>query len=145
MADLNDLSKTMRRLQRQVVAESERGVKEAAKAVVNHLVYNTAVDTSKAISNWQAKIGSATSGTRDAIFKGSAGSTRQESADAARTRAEGIIDGFKSGQTIHITNNLPYIEGLNNGTISQQASGFVEGAIVMGKQAANNFKAKLNG
>ena len=136
MADIADLAPRIQQVINNLKTERERIVKVAAKTILETLVYNTPVDTSKALSNWQASLGSPISSTRDAIFEGKNKSTRSTSAAAALSLGETQINKFTVdkwgttvGNEIHITNNLDYIEGLNNGTISKQPGAFVEKAI----------------
>lgn len=129
MADISELPKRLRLVINNLKTERERIVKVAARTILETLVNNTPVDTSKALSNWQASIGAPIDSTRNAIAEGKAGSTRSTSAAVAFALGEISINKFTVGSVIHITNNLPYIEGLNNGTISTQPGAFVEKAI----------------
>ncbi len=136
MADITGLVPRIQQVIDNFKTERERIVKLAAKSILKTLVYNTPVDTSKALSNWQASLGSPITSTRDAIFEGKNKSTKSTSAAAALSLGEIQINKFTVdkwgttvGNEIHITNNLDYIEGLNNGTISKQPGAFVEKAI----------------
>lgn len=139
---LNQLARDMRRLRLRVSAIGNRATKQAAIVALEYLVNNTPVDTTQALSNWRVGIGGPVQGIIPARVRGIAGVTR--SASAAVTIAEGRqrINSRKPGQPIHITNNLRYIEGLNNGTISNQASGFVQGAIVRARVHLNNMRVR---
>lgn len=143
MADLLDLAKRMVEVQRNLKSERERVVKEVAKTILNVLVQNTPVDTSQALSNWQASINSPITNTRYAINPGRFGSTKASSAAIAYALGELEIDKFKVGQEIHITNNLDYIEGLDNGTISKQPDRFVDKALQISKVIANSQDVTL--
>lgn len=81
----------------------------------------TPVDTGWARSNWIPRIGKTfegTSGTREAVSAGA-----QESGKAQ-------VLTYKLDQgPVHITNNVPYIVFLNDGSSKQAPRGFVQAAI----------------
>lgn len=129
MPDISELPSRLRILQKNLKSERVRIVKEVALKMLDTLVNSTPVDTSKALSNWQASIDTPIDTPRNAIAEGSRGSTRSQSAAIAYALGEIQIEKFKLNQVIHITNNLEYIEGLNNGTISKQPGLFVEKSI----------------
>lgn len=129
MPDISELPSRLRILQKNLKSERVRIVKEVALKMLDTLVNSTPVDTSKALSNWQASIDTPIDTPRNAIAEGSRGSTKSQSAAIAYALGEIQIEKFKLNQAIHITNNLEYIEGLNNGTISKQPGLFVEKSI----------------
>lgn len=104
-----------------VTGNASKLVRKVALAVDATLVSSTPVDTGRARSNWQANIGSPASGTLEPM-----------PAQAAVTLATATIATYKSGETIHLTNNLPYIGALNNGHSAQAPAGFVETAVLDG-------------
>lgn len=114
----------------------------AGIAVIKELVYRTPVDTSQAISNWQAFIGSPKDKIINAHFVGNAGSTRFQSAEETTFNAIAILKSKKPGQKIYISNSLDYIKDLNDGSSSQAPAGFVEAAVMVAKQVVRS-KASL--
>jgi hypothetical protein len=90
----------------------------------------TPVDTGRARSNWIAQIGSAPDTVIDAYVPGSLGDTEAANTQAALDQAEAVIKNYKGGQEIHITNNLPYIQRLNDGWSSQAPANFVEQGVM---------------
>lgn len=143
MADIADLAPRIREVIKNLKTERERIVKVAAKTILETLVYNTPVDTSKALSNWQASIGTPIDSTRNAIAEGKAKSTQSTSAAVALALGEIPINKFTVGNVIHITNNLDYIEGLNNGTISKQPGAFVQKAIQLADSVVRSQDVNL--
>ena len=129
MPDISELPSRIRLLKKNLASERVRIVKQVALKMLDTLVNSTPVDTSKALSNWQASINTPIDTPRNAIAEGSRGSTRNQSAAIAYALGEIQIEKYKLNEVIHITNNLEYIEGLNNGTISKQPGLFVEKAI----------------
>lgn len=100
-------------------------VRQVALAADQAIVVGTPVDTGRARANWIAQIGSAS----DAVLPEPAsplGATQ-----ASLDNAENIIRGYLAGSSIHLTNNLPYIQRLNDGYSRQAPANFVENAILL--------------
>jgi len=91
------------------------------------------VDTGRARANWRVNLDAPLSGTTPAT---------DPSGQAAISQGQGVIAGFdpSHNREIHITNNLDYIEPLNNGTSAQAPAGFVEKAVQSGAAAARKLK-----
>lgn len=111
-------------------------VREIALAADRTLVLATPVDTGRARANWQATLGAPATGVVDGE-PGKRGSVAQ-----ATTQAAAVIGGYKGGPgaAIFLTNNLPYIVPLNNGTSKQQPAGFVERALDTVERAARRAR-----
>lgn len=103
-------------------------------AVVRALVYDTPVDTSQALSNWQ--VGGSTGSPIPPHYRGAGGSTQGASAAAAIAAAEDAIAAARGAQRLVIFNSLPYIRALNEGSSRQAPAGFVEAAILRGRLEA---------
>lgn len=116
--------------------ESSEVAVKVARAIVRDLVTVTPVDSSKALSNWQVALGSKAGGRLEPYFYGDRGSTQETSAAAALAAAELVFKQKKPGQSIIITNNLPYIRRLNDGYSKQAPAGFVERAELIGRKMA---------
>lgn len=105
----------------------ERTVKRIALNVVANLQEDTPVDTGWARANWIPEIGTpfeGTAGTREAAEAGNVDVATQQFGIAR------IATGYKLGPPIYITNNVPYIETLNEGSSSQAPAAFVQAAIL---------------
>lgn len=129
---LKDLAADLRKYGAQLPLRSNQAVQRAALEAVYYLVYQTPVDTSQALSNWQIGLGQRVELPRAPYFPGVNGDTRNASAAAAIAEAEAILAGRKPGQTVFISNALPYISALNNGSSTQNPGGFVEAAALLG-------------
>ena len=130
---------------------------ETAIAVVKELAESTPVDTSKAISNWQVKINKEITTPIEAHVPGMQGSTRDQSVNvtvaaayAALAQKQSIVGRiltkfFKTApkREIHIGNVLPYISRLNEGYSNQAPSGFVERAVMVGRQKAIKESSRI--
>lgn len=139
MADLRDLATSLRVTAKAVGTGAIAAVKEVSEKVGVVVVYATPVDTSRARMNWQGSVGfpvdgvlkpypdqpsSPNDGPRVAI----------ESIRAATSEYTGQPEG------VFITNNLDYINDLNNGSSGQAPANFVEQAILTAVEASNSVK-----
>lgn len=111
-------------------ADAERRIKKLVLDVAANLVEMTPVDTGWARANWVPSIGQSYIGGGDE-FK-----TREERAanvGRARSAADAgtaAVLGYRLQMgAIYVTNNVPYIEDLNEGSSPQAPAGFVQIAI----------------
>ena len=110
-------------------------VKAAALAADQRAVETTPADTGQARSNWITTVDTEFTGTIPPYAPGSKlGMGERANLDGAVNQGKVAIASFAlpKSQRIIIQNNLPYIGGLNDGTISRQSSNMVE----LGAQAA---------
>lgn len=115
--------------------------------MIEYLVAQTPVDTSKALSNWRVAVGGSGYGAEaiPAYYVGSAGSTQDASSRAAIDAAKAALKTARAGSPIAIINQVPYIGELAAGSSAQAPAGWVEGAILVGRYAAKeyNFSRRL--
>lgn len=140
MANLLDLQKRMYAKADKVASVGNEAKKHVANAIVRYLVNITPVDTSQALSNWQAKDGSPVAFPIKAYVQGIGGSTQGASAQEAMEVAAQIIALAKPGQPIYLSNVLPYIKRLDEGSSSQHPGGFVHASVIVGKLSLRDFK-----
>lgn len=114
--------------------------KTVSRAIVADLTDVTPVDESTAISNWQLSIHEAVAGDRTAFVLGSQGSTKDASAAAARSTAERQLRVKRPEDFVYISNVLPYIVPLNDGSSKQAPAGFVERSVLMGRTLIKRAK-----
>lgn len=114
--------------------------KTVSRAIVADLTNVTPVDESTAISNWQLSIHEAVAGDRTAFVLGSGGSTKDASAAAARSAAERQLRVKRPEDFVYISNVLPYIVPLNDGSSKQAPAGFVERSVLMGRTLIKRAK-----
>ena len=86
------------------------------------IVKRTPVDTGRARGNWMVSLGSAVEAVVDS---GPTISDGQSSPSALINQGMSTISKSKPGQDIVISNNLPYIVFLEEGTTKQNAKGMV--------------------
>lgn len=140
MADLADLQKRMYAKADKVASVGNEAKKHVANAIVRYLVNITPVDTSQALSNWQARDGFPVAFPIGAYSVGIGGSTQGASAQAAMEEAAHIIALSKPGEPIYLSNVLPYIKRLDEGSSTQHPGGFVHASTIVGKLSLRDFK-----
>lgn len=91
----------------------------------------------RARGNWFVNVGSASSEVREVSGMGTG--------ESAMSEGQTNIDRAQSGDEIHLTNNLPYIVPLNEGSSQQAPAGFVEVAISNGNNYAASQKLTEEG
>lgn len=122
MATPKQFARNMGNLATRVARNADRVVRKAALAADQAVVLQTPVDTGRARANWIASLDAPAIGTVDAEDK-----TGQSSiVKAAGTIAD--YDGDRNAE-VHLTNNLPYILPLNEGSSAQAPADFVRRAL----------------
>lgn len=140
MATMKGFANRMRVIARAVPGNADAIVRKVAMAVDRVVVTTTPVDTGRARANWQAAIGAAPGGEVGAYPAGKGGATGAAAAAQAMAQANGVIAGYKGGDVIHLTNNLPYIGRLNEGSSDQAPAGFVQAGIDAAARAVKGAK-----
>lgn len=126
----------MAKLPDQIEKGASNVVVAVVKAIDRDVVPHTPVDTSEALSNWQAGINEPVSFPLPAIYPGSHGSTASASQEAAISHVDRVLATKEPGMPVYLSNLTEYIVGLNNGTSSQEPKGFVERAVLVGRLTA---------
>jgi hypothetical protein len=140
---LERFAKRMKKRADNVVREANRTKRLAALAVDQTLVMGTPVDTGRARSNWIVSLGEPSKEIiepYDPTTKGGIGETAN--AKAALEQGKEAINKSRPEEAINITNNVEYIESLNEGHSAQAPAMFIEAAVEAGTQAVVN--AKIN-
>lgn len=138
MSDLRGFGKRMKTVSKTVGANADKLTRKVALAVDAAVVLATPVDTGRARSNWQVELNNIPAGTLP------------EPASPADGPARAIAEGkekaaaYKTGDTIHITNNLPYIGRLNEGWSAQAPANFVEEAALAGAATVKDARLLIN-
>lgn len=144
---LLNLANSLEKRAANIEAEASRAACEVTEAILTDLVTKTPVDTSRAVSNWQVSLNAKIplDGKIEPYFMGLAGSTHLESASAAIDAGLAVLKKKKPGDTIYLSNVLPYINRLNEGYSKQAPAGFVERSVMIGRNIMKRFKIKLKG
>ena len=140
MGNLATLQKRMYAKASKAADAGNEAKKHVATEIVRYLVNITPVDTSQALSNWQASNGALIVFPVRAKVLGEGGSTQAVSAAKAFAEAQGIIEAAKPGQPIYLSNVLPYIRALDGGSSTQHPGGFVKASVIVGRLSLSNFK-----
>lgn len=123
MATLKQFAKRIRRRGRQVETGVNTAVIQMAQVINQSVVMATPVDTGHARHNWQAEVGTSPTSELDGV---------DQAGSSTIARNNGKIGARQSGQTVFLSNNVPYIGPLNEGHSAQAAPKFVETAVVEG-------------
>lgn len=105
---------------------AERAIRKITLDITANLIESTPVDTGWARANWIPSLTRPvqdTAGTRRQAESGSVSSGRQTAGQAE------ILSYRLSRGRVFITNNVPYILELNDGSSRQAPSGFIEAAV----------------
>lgn len=127
---LEDLAKSLRIKADAIPEFASSMAKQVARKFLEDVVTLTPVDTSKALSNWIVTLGRPAESEIDAYYEGELGSTYLASGRKAIQNGHIALLKKKPKQSIFITNNVDYIESLNNGSSPQTAGAFVEGSLM---------------
>jgi hypothetical protein len=134
------MGKSLRDLARKLNKAADRTETVASEIAVEFayqiefsLVYDTPVDTSNALSNWQVNLTSPAADEIGPYRLGSRGSTQSASASTALAEARTELQRKKPGQPIYLSNLVDYIRKLNEGSSAQAPPGFIEAAILRAK------------
>ncbi len=113
------------------------------KAIDRDVVPHTPVDTTEALSNWQAELNRPVGFALPAIYPGSHGSTASQSQGAAISHVDAVLKDKRPGEPVFLSNLARHIVILNNGSSSQEPKGFVERAKLIGRLTARRTKLDL--
>ena len=124
MATLQDLAKQMEAAAKELPDKVNEVAKKVATGITEYLATETPVDTSRALSNWQVGLGGPVRYEIEPHYPGINGYTASPSSKQTILEAVAELDKKKPGETVYISNNVDYIEELNNGKSSQADPGF---------------------
>lgn len=151
---LIDLANEMDALAARIGTVASEAAKSVALTVLTDLVQVTPADVGTAISNWQVTLDAPAEGILGAYSPSPRGHTvngtwkhkvdpvATSHANVAPTLAyaKTVLASKRPGQVIYITNNLPYIQSLNDGSSEQAPAGFVDRAIILGGSVVSRVK-----
>lgn len=141
MATLGQFARRIRAIGKGVEDNSNDLVKQVALVADQVVVVSTPVDTGRARSNWIASLGLPATQEIEPYAPGEGlGRGEGANAQAAIAQAQSEILTRRQGQDIYISNNLPYIEKLNDGSSAQAPANFVAKAIQAAVSAVRRTK-----
>ncbi len=128
MASLKAFVKRIQRRARQVETGASKALRATALTVNQTVILATPVDTGHARANWQVGIDAPITDEID---------EEDESGVATISQNAGTIKGATPQKSIILSNNVPYINRLNEGSSAQAPAQFVQLAIL---EAVNAVK-----
>jgi hypothetical protein len=96
----------LRKFERKTTRKLTQVGRKVALELFRRVIYKTPVDTGRARANWQVTIGTPAAGTIE---------IDDTNGGATMSKATAASAGFRAGDTIYLTNNLPYIRKLEEG------------------------------
>jgi hypothetical protein len=118
----------------QIIARLTQGLRQARNDVIVEVTANlmepadeggTPVDTGWARANWIPSVGTATEQTDG---------TPQSVSTGAQQIGIAQVAAYRGAQPVFVSNNVPYIMTLNDGSSKQAPAGFVELAVAKAEQ-----------
>ena len=109
-------------------------VKNVALAIGSNVIADTPILTGQARRNWQTELNQMPESVLDMPESPS------EGMDEALQILQQTVGQYKAGDTVHITNNVPYIKELNSGSSQQAPANFVETSIMRATRLIRNVK-----
>lgn len=115
---------------KEVVIGVEKKIRRAAIVADQFVVLGTPVDTGRAKSNWLVSLQAPIFEEIPAFSPGSKGSTQTANEQAAIDDGRAVIGQFRlANGSIFISNSLPYIQALEDGSSDQASNGMVKQAV----------------
>lgn len=138
MSSPQEFADSLRRTAEKIRGSVDAAWRATALAVDQTVVLATPVDTGRARSNWRVST-EKQSDVYEAFVLGKGGSTGADNAAAALDQGQQAINDA-TGDVLYISNNLPYIQPLNDGHSAQAPAGFVEQAVQAGIDAIKQVR-----
>lgn len=139
-ASFRDMERKMVVLARDISVNSDRLVRAVALVIDQTLVLGTPVDTGLARSNWLVSIGSPRDDVIAPYSPGNRlGINEGANAQGALQQGQDVIAQYRKGQVVFITNNVFYVDLLDQGHSQQAPEGFVDMALQAGVATIGKF------
>ena len=123
---------------------ANRYSKDIAFGVVDQVIADSPVDTTRFVSNWRVGIGNPPQRFTGPHFPGRQGETAPASRLRAKELAATKISSASPGQDLWVSNTAPYGPRLAEGYSPQAAAGWVQRALRRGvRNAVNQFRGPL--
>lgn len=141
MASLEEFSRRIKIRANLLEENTNKKVRAIALAIDQVLVTETPVDTGRARSNWIVQLGSPARSPIEPYAPGEGlGKGETANAQAAMNQGAAVIGQRRLGQDIYISNNLPYIKKLDEGSSAQAPAGYIDKGIQAGIRAGRKVK-----
>lgn len=120
---------------KKVQGRADKLMRALVLETTSRLVTKTPVDTGRARGNWQV-------GTKVAA-PGGTGDT-DKSGTGSIAKAASILQSLNVGETVYITNGLPYIKALEDGHSTQAPQGMVKTTVAELKAFSKGIIKEIN-
>lgn len=110
-------TRDLKRFSDRSIDEADHVKRAVALELFSGVIRDTPVDTGRARGNWQTNTGAPIKSILE---------RDDESGEAARKDAERVVGQSSLKDTLYLSNNLPYIEPLENGSSTQAPEGMVK-------------------
>lgn len=131
MATLKQFARRIRQRGRDVETGADAVVRATAIAINQAVVSATPVDTGRARANWIVGLGAPVRQDTEATDPGGGDTISSNNNKIGQRRGD---------SDVYLSNNLDYINDLNQGTSAQAPAGFVEQAVMAGVRAVERIK-----
>lgn len=121
-----------RAMKKKVYENHDKLVRATALLTMQHITMGTPVDTGRARLNWNASRNVVDGSTTVSVDPQATGTMKMLEA----------LTGYKAGDTMYVSNNLPYIVRLNEGYSKQAPANFVEAGAMLAKRQAKEVAKK---
>lgn len=143
MVDIVQFARNIRKRGSQIDNGSVVLVRQVSKIVLKALCYESPADSGKMRSNYRVSVGGRATAVIDAYSPGKKlGMSERANAGAAYAVGSAKINGLvsKANKSVVISNNVPYLDKVNGGTVKQTSPGFVERAVAKGAGRVPQFR-----
>lgn len=127
-----------------LVGQVQRMVRSVALAVHQTVVLGTPVDTGRARGNWFVSVGGAVFNNQDPTFvdqQASHSTRRRQATQHSLDQGAPVIATWRLGAgDIFVSNGVPYINSLDQGSSSQAPAGMVQRAVLAGRRVLKETK-----
>lgn len=139
MANINEFVRRIEIQASRIKDNANKIKRKAALAIDQTVVLATPVDTGRARSNWVVQLNTPNTTIREPYSPGTKlGLADSANASAAINQGSSVISQAKPGDSIYISNNLDYINKLNDGSSRQAPEQFVQKAVDEAINAISN-------
>lgn len=127
-------SSDLKRFEKKAVSRIDQARRKIVLDLFTSIIQATPVRSGRAKGNWQTNVGAAAQGVVERLDKDGG----QASAEVAQ-----VLATLSDDEAIHLTNNLPYIVELEEGSSQQAPAGFARINVRRFKNIAKQAAAEL--
>jgi hypothetical protein len=131
MAGIGSFNSQLKAFAKDVRDRHANKVKRTATAVQRAAYQSTPIDTSRAMSGWRSQVNAPYTG-QVSYVPGFRGSTMGEAYASNEANIQDVSVSYKFGQSVYVTNNVPYILILDEGGINRAPAGMSSLALQAG-------------